>query len=224
MNRVLLATARLLPCEDREVVLGDICESRLTTTQAFFDLCGLVVRHTLRPYANWSVWLCLGLAPLLSLLLIGISVALATQVCLLKDHGGTSIQSWFEVFRLSTLLFAASTASSMAAFSLARNITLPLLLAALMPAVICFHSYHSAGASSFSVFLFVLPTVTGVWLASRRQPRSYCWAIAVTLLLMILLGPSLPSNGWAFFNGALLMAPAVYCSSTQPQTGHNAQS
>jgi hypothetical protein len=221
MNRVLLAAAQLLPGEDREVVLGDICESELTTTQAFFDLCGLVARRTLRPYADWSVWVCLGLAPLLSLLLIGISVALAAQVCHLKDDGGISIHSWFQVFRLSTLLFAASTTSSMAAVSLARNATLPLLLAALMPAVICFHSYHSAGASSFSVFLFVLPTAAGVWLASRRKQRWCSWAITATLLLTILLGP-LPNNGWVWFNGALLMVPAVYCSSSLPSKGHNA--
>jgi len=219
----LLALARLLPLADREVVLGDLCECEATRTEIFFNLIELYLLRALQPYADWRVWVCLGLIPFLTLLHIGIGVAVVTLIW--HSHmsdGGITLPILAEVLRLSLLLFTASMTSSMAAVSMARRTPLPLFLAALFPAMICFHHYPAAGAPSFCIFLFLLPAACGVWLALRRLHPWFLWCMTAALLLALLTDPLLASHSWSLRNAFLLVLPALYCSFTLTFRGHNA--
>jgi len=79
MTRSLEALARLLPCEDREAILGDICESGLSNLDAGLELLALIVRRCLPPYAGVGDWVCIAFAAIISPLLVGLSVALFAQ-------------------------------------------------------------------------------------------------------------------------------------------------
>jgi hypothetical protein len=65
MTRSLEALARLLPREDREAILGDICESGLSNLSAYFDLSALIWRRCLPPYAGVGDWVCIAFAALI---------------------------------------------------------------------------------------------------------------------------------------------------------------
>jgi len=225
VNRSLLALARLLPRADREVVLGDLCECEATKTEIFFNLTELVLRRALQPYADWRVWVCLGLIPLLTLLHIGISVALATRVWSWHlSHDGTTPSILADVFRLSLLLFTTSVTSGMSAALMARRTALLLFLAALLPAMICLHHYPAVGPPSFCIFLFLLPAAYGVWLALRKPHPWFLWSTTAALLLALLSDPRLAYNRWTLLNASLLVLPALYCSFTLHLRGHNALS
>lgn len=211
MNGILQTLAGLLPHEDREVVLGDLCESGLTPMGAVIDLCGLILRRTLQPYTSWRPWVCLGIALPMSFLLIGIGVALAVSS---KHDNAASAVSLFEILRLGLLLLITSALSSFAAVKLSRATPVPLGLIFLLASLDCFHKFRIVGVTSLSVFFFLPPLVFGAWLAYSNHRVPHIWTAALPLLLLLLLGPSETNNSWAWFNNLLLLMPATYCAAT----------
>lgn len=210
MSRLLALLSELLPCSDREAILGDICESELTPMEALFELTGLIVRRMLEPYSDWKVWLCLGLAPLISLLLVGLSVALTNKAGQFITNPETSATSLLEVLRLGGLFLAASTTFCVAGFGLGRRTPFALWIAILVPAVLCFAQYPATTLASCCVFLFLLP-VLGARLMMKRLRSSRVWSVVATLLLLVLPGLAIVTDRGIQLNVALLLIPALYC-------------
>ena len=78
--------SRVLAPEEREVVCGDIAESRATASRALRDVIGLAIRRHTMPWKNWRPWLALlGLVLPLSATLLSMSGGTAT---------GTAVYSW----------------------------------------------------------------------------------------------------------------------------------
>src|SRR5579859_4550270 len=53
------AVSRTLEPDEREVVLGDFAESRVTSRRALLDVLGLVMRRQAILWAGWRPWLTL---------------------------------------------------------------------------------------------------------------------------------------------------------------------
>lgn len=142
MTRPLEAFARLLPREDREAVLGDICESGLSNLSAYFDLSALIWRRCLPPYAGPGDGVCIAVAALISPLLVGLSVALSAQAS--REIHASSFLGIVELLRLSALLWTASLGVGIAAMSRARIMAVLTTIAILAPAIVCALRYHGS--------------------------------------------------------------------------------
>jgi hypothetical protein len=221
MTRSLEALARLLPYEDREAILGDICESGLSNLDAGLELLALLVRRCLPPYAGVRDWVCIGFAAIISPLLVGLSVALFAQASR-EIHAG-SFSGAFELLRLSVLLWAASLCVGIAAMSRAWNMAVLTIIAILAPAIACAFRYHGSDLQMGSLFLFAIPTIYGAWIGYRGRHYQPVWLIA-TLLLTLIVGPPILSGGYTMLNASLLAAPALYCWSIKSFGARNAHS
>ena len=221
MTRSLEALARLLPCEDREAILGDICESGLSNLDAGLELLALIVRRCLPPYAGVGDWVCIAFAAIISPLLVGLSVALFAQASR-EIHAG-SFSGAVELLRLSVLLWAASLCVGIAAMSRAWNMALLTTIAILAPAIACAFRYHGSDLQMGSLFLFAIPTIYGAWIGYRGGHYPRVWLVA-TLLLTLIVGPPILSGGYTMLNASLLAAPALYCWSIKSFGARNAHS
>lgn len=212
MIRSLEALARLLPCEDREAILGDICESGLSNLDAGLELLALIVRRCLPPYAGVGDWVCIAFAAIISPLLVGLSVALFAQASS-EIHAG-SFSGVVELLRLSLLLGAASLCVGIAAMSRVRNMAVLTTIAILAPAIACAFRCHGSGLQIGSLFLFSIPTIYGAWIGYRKRRYQRIWLIPMlllTLIVTLIAGPPILSDGYTTFNASLLAAPALYC-------------
>ena len=212
MTRSLEALARLLPSEDREAILGDICESGLSNLNAHLDLSALIWRRCLPPYAGIRDWACIAFAAIISPLLVGLSVALSAQASR-QIHAG-SFLGVVELLRLGALLWAASLGVGIAATSRPRNMAALTAIAVLAPAIACAFQYRGPGLQMAFLFLFAIPTIYGAWIGYRKKHHQRVWLIA-TLLLTLILGPPILIHGYTMLNASLLLAPALYCWSIQ---------
>lgn len=221
MTRSLEALARLLPCEDREAILGDICESGLSNLDAGLELLTLIARRCLPPYAGVGDWVCIAFAAIISPLLVGLSVALFAQASR-EIHTG-SFSGAVELLRLGVLLWAASLCVGIAAMSRARNMVVLMTIAILAPAIACAFQYHGSDLQMGSLFLFAIPTIYGAWIEYPGGHYQRVWLVA-TLLLTLVVGPPILSGGYAMLNASLLAAPALYCWSIRSYGARNAHS
>ncbi|HEX4019522.1 MAG TPA: hypothetical protein VHX63_00115 [Acidobacteriaceae bacterium] len=212
MTRSLEALARLLPGEDREAILGDICESGLSNLNAHFDLSALIWRRCLPPYAGVGDWLCIAVAAIISPLLVGLSVALSTQAA--REIQAGSFLGIVELLRLCGLLWAASLGVGIAVMSRARTIAVLATIAILTPAIACALRYHGSDLQMGFLFLFAIPTLYGAWIG-YRQRHYHRVGLIFMLLVTLMLGPPIISHGYTILNAFLLAAPAMYCWSIQ---------
>jgi hypothetical protein len=221
MTRSLEALARLLPREDREAILGDICESELSNLNAHFDLSALIWRRCLPPYAGVGDWICVAVAATLSPQLVGLSVALSTQVS--REIQAGSFLGIVELLRLSALLWAASLSVGIAAMSRPRTIAVLATIAILVPAIACALQFHGSVLQMGSLFLFAVPTIYGVWIGYRQRHYHHV-GIVLMLLLTLILGPSIFSHGYTMLNASLLAAAPIYCWSIKSVGARHAHS
>lgn len=221
MTRSLEVFARLLPREDREVILGDICESRLSNLSAHFEISALIWRRCLPPYAAPGDWICIAFAAIISPLLVGLSVALYSQAS--REIHTSSFFGIVELLRLGALLWAASLGVGIAAMYRPRIMAVLTTIAILAPAIGCAFRYHGSGSQIGSLFLFAIPTIYGAWIGYRKKPYNDVWLIAM-LLLTLILGPPILSHGYTMLNASLLAAPALYCWSIKSFGARHAHS
>jgi hypothetical protein len=221
MTRSLEALARLLPREDREAILGDICESGLSNFNAHFDLSALIWRRCLPPYSGVGDWICIAVAATLSPLLVGLSVALSTQVS--REIQAGSFLGIVELLRLCALLWAASLSVGIAAMSRPRTTAVLAAIAISVPAIACALQYHGSGLQMGSLFLFAIPTVYGAWIGYRQKHDHRVWLV-FTLLLTLILGPPIFTHGYTMLNALLLAAAPIYCWSIKSVGARHAHS
>jgi hypothetical protein len=225
MTRSLEALARLLPCEDREAILGDICESGLSDLDAGLELLALIVRRCLPPYAGVGDWVCIAFAVTISPLLVGLSAALFAQASL-EIHAG-SFLGVVELMRPSALLWVASLCVGIAAMSRGWNMAVLTTIAILVPAMACAFRCHDSALQMGSLFFFAIPTIYGAWIGYRRRNNPRVWlmvTLLLTLILMLIMGPPIFSGGYTMLNASLLAAPALYCWSIKSFGARHAHS
>jgi hypothetical protein len=225
MTRSLEALARLLPGEDREAILGDICESGLSNLNAHLDLSALIWRRCLPPYAGVGDWACIAFAAIISPLLVGLSVALSAQAS--REIHAASFLRVVELLRLIALLWATSLCVGIAAMSRARNMTVLTTIAILVPATACAFRCHGSALQMGSLFLFAIPTIYGAWIGYRGrhcQRVRLIAALLLTLILTLMMGPPIFSGGCTMVNASLLAAPALYCWSIKSFGARHAHS
>lgn len=220
MTRSLELFAGLLPPEDREAILGDICESRLSNLSEYFEVSALICRRCLPPYASPGDWMCIALAAIISPLLVGLSVALSAQAS--REIHASSFLGIVELLRLSALLWVASFGVGLAAMYRARIIAVLTAMAILAPAIACAFRYHGLRSQMGTLFVFAIPTVYGAWIGYRKKHYQPVWLIAM-LLLTLILGPSIFSHGYTMLNAFLLATPALYCWSIKLFGARHAQ-
>jgi len=219
MTRSLEVLAWLLPGEDREAILGDLCESGLSNLNAHLDLAALICRRCLPPYSGVGDWACIAVAPVISPLLVGLGVTLSAQAS--QQIHAASFSGIVELLRLSALLWAASLGVGIAAISRARTMAVLTAIAMLAPAIACAFQYHGQALQMGFLFLFTIPAIYGAWIGYRKRHYRRAWLVAIPLLALI-LGPPILSHGYTVLNASLLAAPALYCWTIRraPRLGH----
>jgi len=225
MTRSLEALARLLPCEEREAILGDLCESGVSNLDTGLELLALIVRRWLPPYAGVGDWVCIAFAVIISPLLVGLSAALFAQASL-EIHAG-SFSGVVELLRLSALLWVASLWVGIAAMSRAWNMAVLTAIAILVPAIACAFRCHGSGLQMGSLFFFAIPTIYGAWIGYRGRHDQRVWlmlTLLLTLILTLITGPPIFSGGYTILNASLLAAPALYCWSIKSFGARHAHS
>jgi len=148
-------------------------------------------------------------------------VALSAQAS--REIHASSFLGIAELLRLSALLWAASLGIGIAAMSRARIMAVLTTIAMLAPAIACALRYHGSGSQMVSLFLFAIPTIYGAWMGYRKRHYQRVWLISM-LLLTLILGPPILTDGYTMLNASLLAAPALYCWSIKSFGARHAHS
>jgi hypothetical protein len=190
------AASRLLGREEREVVLGDLCEAGGSSWNGLLDVFGLVVRRQEELWRSWRPWLAgFGLALPASFLLMGISLSVSNgyQLCawLLRNHQlfdpklvretgliiGPKIGFVFCQFLL--LLGLAWTVGFVVGRLSRRTLWMSALLC-FSPCMFCLARFRIPEMSRVSLLLFLLPAIWGAWYGLR--------AVRITALMIRVWG------------------------------------
>jgi hypothetical protein len=210
---LIAALSQLLPRDEREAVLGDLTEANESPRQIMLGLLGLVVRRQIALWQNWQPWLAaFGLALPGCFLLMGASFSVVST--LQRTHWGVTAEP-DTARNLMTgvfLLIAWSWTAGLAASCLSRRTLWASGVAALVPGLHCLARFQDESLSRFSLFLFVLPAVLGVWqgINHPRIGRRLATVAAAMVTGLTIFGRS---EGFSWFDAALLW-PVWYVVTT----------
>jgi len=178
---------QLVPAE-REVALGDLIEARTTAWQGVREIFGLVLRRRLQPWRNWRPWLAApGLAFPCSLVLLGFSFAISTELRACFFSGGSMSQS--PVSPAESILFlcqvvvllVCSWAAGFTVESLSRKTLVASAVCCFLPCLFCLLRFHHESLLRLCLLLFLLPGVAGVCFSRCGRAISRHWAIVLAL-------------------------------------------
>jgi hypothetical protein len=193
--------AQLLERDEREAVLGDMAETGESTRQAIWNLCGLLLRRQAAYWNGWHPWIAaFGIALPFSFPLMGLSVSLSLMSLHILDPATRQITNSGVSLLLSRflLLTAWSWTGGFVMGSVSRRTLWVSALLALLPCCFCLARFRIEDLSRFSLLLFLLPAIQGVYQGLRmtRLPlRSAMLIASATILLTVVLwirtGPSI---------------------------------
>jgi hypothetical protein len=208
--------ARLLERDDREVVLGDLVETRATAWQGLTEILGLVVRRETAFWTHWRPWLAAFAVALPStLLLMGVSLSIS---CTYQRLTGPRVfgacsptgQEDFPLLLCHVLLLIIwSWTVGFVVGSVSRRTFWASAALSLLACVFCLARFREASVSSLSLFLFLPPAILGLQRGLRIisiRPRT---AVVVATIVTVLMSCAWLSRALWSFNWALL-CPAWY--------------
>jgi hypothetical protein len=182
MNPLLLLAARLLPEQDRDIILGDLIESGENPARSVLAILGLVSRRHLQLWRDWRPWIAAGSALAASLLLLGASFGLS-----LRAHSAPSLTS--AILHPAILLILWSWTAGCMITTLARRTWPICALLCLIPCLSCTLRFHVPSLSPFSVLLFLVPGLHGALAGAPRLrptlPPAIAVAVASTALTLV---------------------------------------
>jgi hypothetical protein len=223
--------SRLLEREEREAVLGDLCEASESGWNGLLEVSGLVLRRQVELWRSWRPWLAgFGLALPASFLLMGISLSVSNgyELCawLVRNHPyfdpklvqGTGLSVGPRigfVFCQFVLMIGLAWTVGFVVGRLSRRTLWMSALLCLSPCLFCLARFRMPEMSRASLLLFVLPAIWGAWCGLRvvriRLGPAVILAAAITALMIRVWGVAhlWSTSGWWMANW-LLIWPAWY--------------
>jgi hypothetical protein len=189
------AAAGMLDAPEREVVLGDLVESKCGAWAGLQDVLGLAARRHLELWASWRPWAAsFGLALPVSLFLMGCSVAASGEFDGLLR--GSLTVSLLEI-PLSKILLLSCWAwmAGFAVGAISRRTLWASALACCVPCLVCLSKWPGDWVSALRLFLFLAPALSGVAVGLRRAQLGFGWAVFLAAMAM-LVPLMLDIGGW----------------------------
>lgn len=208
-------TLPLSPME-REIVLGDLIETRETAWRGLREVSGLVVRRQLQLWSGWRPWLAApGLAFPCSFLLMGFSFVISSE---LRNHfvygGQLSFFSTEPVEAISLLcqvlvLLICAWATGFTIESVSRRTSVVSAICCLLPCLFCLLRFRQRSLPRFCLLLFLFPAIAGVCFSRSDRAINRCRTLAMALTATICMAV-LAVRGHLWVLNWELIGPAWY--------------
>jgi hypothetical protein len=176
-------TAQLLESDQRDAVLGDLVEAGESASQSLFGIVSLVCRKQVALWTNWRPWLAaFGVTLPASFLLMGVSLSVSQGIVSPRGSGV------FKLLSQLLLLLGWSWSGGYLVGTLSRRTLWMSIVLCCSPCVFCLARFRVPSVSRFSLLLFLLPAVYGVFHGLRKvrfKPgTTLVFALTLTLLMM----------------------------------------
>jgi hypothetical protein len=202
---------QLAPAE-REVVLGDLIETRETAWRGMREVLGLVARRQLQLWSGWRPWLAApGLAFPLSFMLMGFSFAISME---LRNEWQPSffstepIETIMLVCQVLVLVICAWSAG-FTVESVSRRTFAASVICCLLPCLFCLIRFRQESLPRVCLLLFLLPAIAGVWFSRRGGTINRCRALSLALIATVCMAV-LAARGHLWLLNWELLGPAWY--------------
>ena len=195
--KLIEAIALLLKPTEREVVLGDLIETREAAWRGMREVSGLVARRQLQLWNGWRPWLVApGLAVPCSFMLMGFSFAISSE---LRNH---FVQGWqlnyfstepgeFISFLCQVLvLLICAWAVGFTIESVSRRTFVVSAICCLLPCLFCLLRFRQESLPRFCLLLILFPAIAGVCFSrcgrAINRRRALALALAATICMAVL--------------------------------------
>lgn len=190
------AAARLLTREEREAVLGDLVEARVSTWSGLFGVLGLVFRREAAHWKSWRPWLAgFGVTLPGSFQLMGASVSVSwsylTLRCpeLLQKSSLTLGSGSLVLLCQALLLIGWSWTGGFVVGSLSRRTLWASTLLCCSPCLFCLSRFRIESLPRVCLLLFLLPAIWGVHQGLQISRIELPWALALAITITALMLP-----------------------------------
>jgi hypothetical protein len=189
--------ARQLAPTEREIVLGDLIETRETAWRGMREISGLVARRQLQAWNGWGPWLAApGLALPCSFLLMGFSFAVSSerrnqfasgwQLSLISTEPGEFISLFCQVL----VLLICAWAAGFTVESVSRRTLMVSAICCFLPCLFCLLRFRQESLSRLCLLLFLPPAIAGVCFSrgggTIDRRRALALALAATICMAVL--------------------------------------
>ena len=189
-------TLQLTP-KEREIVLGDLIETRETAWRGMREVSGLVARRQLQLWNGWRPWLAApGLAFPCSFMLMGFSFAISSE---LRNHFVYGWQlSLFSTEPVEAILLLCQVlvllicawAAGFTIESVSRRTSVVSAICCLLPCLFCLLRFRQESLPRFCLLLFLFPAIAGVCFSrcggAINRRRALALALAATICMAVL--------------------------------------
>lgn len=214
--KIIEAIALQLTPTEREIVLGDLLETRESAWRGTQEILGLVIRRQLQLWNGWSPWLAgPGLALPCSFVLMGFSFAISSelrdrfvygwQLSSFSTKPGEFLSLLCQVF----VLLICAWAAGFAVDSISRRTFVLSAICCFLPCLFCLLRFRQESLPRFCLLLFLFPAIAGVCFSRRggkiKRHRALASALATTICMTVLA-----VRGHLWVLNWELMVPAWY--------------
>jgi hypothetical protein len=195
--------AQLLSPDEREMVLGDLCEAGEGPWRGVLDIAGLLFRREALLWTNWGPWLAsFGLALPASFLLMGFSLTVTRSYL----HAAIAPSGIPKFAAQSALLVAWAWTGGLVVGAISARTLWASLLCCFAPCLFCLSRFRVPHLSSPCLLLFLIPALGGLWrgLRGSELQANLALALATAITFLTAIHAGLWSLHW------LLVWPAWY--------------
>ena len=214
--KLIEAMALQLTPTEREIVLGDLIETRETGWRGMREISGLMARRQLQLWKSWGPWLAApGLALPCSFMLMGFSFVVTSE---LRNHFVYRLQlSFFSTeprefisFLCQVLvLLICAWATGFTVESVSGRTLVVSAICCFLPCLFCLLRFRQESLPRSCLLLFLFPAIAGVCFSRRGRTISRRRALALALMATICMAVlALRGNLWVF--NWTLIGPAWY--------------
>jgi hypothetical protein len=226
--KLIEVMARQLTPTEREIVLGDLIETRETAWRGMWEVSGLVARRQMQLWNGWRPWLAAsGLAFPCSLMLMEFSFAISSE---LRNHFANGWQlNLFSTEPLEAVsllcqvlvLAICAWAAGFTVESVSRRTFVISAICCFLPCLFCLLRFHQGSLPRFCLLLFLFPAVAGVCFSRcggiiNRRP-ALAFALVATICMAVL---AVRGHLWAL--NWELIGPAWYLAIRPVRSDRNA--
>jgi len=215
---------QLTPTE-REVVLGDLIETRETAWRGMREVSGLVARRQLQLWNGWRPWLAAsGLAFPCSFMLMGFSFAISSelrnrfaygrQLNLMSTEPGELISLLCQVL----VLLICAWAAGFTVESVSRRTIQVSAVCCFLPCLFCLIRFHQESLPRLCLLLFLFPAIAGVCFSRCGGTIERRQALALALIATVCMAV-LAARGHLWVLNWELIGPGWYLA-MRPARSH----
>jgi hypothetical protein len=195
--KLIEALALQLTPTEREIVLGDLIETRETAWRGMREISGLVVRRQLQSWNGWGPWLAApGLALPCSFMLMGFSFAISSELRNHFEYGWqlsfilTEPGEFISLLCQVLVLLICAWAAGFTVESISRRTFVVSAICSFLPCLFCLLRFRQESLPRFCLLLFLLPAVAGVCFSRRggtiNRRRAVALALVATICMAVL--------------------------------------